>query len=135
MPENSRDPRLLVQHSPGPRLLPLGCTHWHQLDLYLHPKIHVGGCQNYVPFLDPYYNTAPNIWGTQKRDHIVDNHPRNPHGSRLPAPYTFRSASHAPALSSADEHFRTCGSTFCIPEATLPIVDRLQKHQFVWKPA
>ena len=22
---------------------------------------HVGGCQNYGPFLDPYYNTAPNI--------------------------------------------------------------------------
>ena len=21
----------------------------------------VGGCQNYGPFLDPYYNTAPNI--------------------------------------------------------------------------
>ena len=26
----------------------------------------MGGCQNYGPFLDPYYNTAPNIWGTQK---------------------------------------------------------------------
>ena len=25
-----------------------------------------GGCQNYGPFLDPYYNTAPTIWGTQK---------------------------------------------------------------------
>ena len=24
------------------------------------------GCQNYGPFLDPYYNTAPNIEGTQK---------------------------------------------------------------------
>ena len=22
---------------------------------------HMGGCQNYGPFLDPYYNTAPNI--------------------------------------------------------------------------
>ena len=22
---------------------------------------YMGGCQNYVPFLDPYYNTAPNI--------------------------------------------------------------------------
>ena len=28
---------------------------------------HVGGCQNYGPFLDPYYNTAPNIKGTQER--------------------------------------------------------------------
>ena len=25
---------------------------------------HVGGCQNYGPFLDPYYNTAPDIQGT-----------------------------------------------------------------------
>ena len=22
---------------------------------------HMGGCQNYGPFLSPYYNTAPNI--------------------------------------------------------------------------
>ena len=26
----------------------------------------MGGCQNYGPFLDPYYNMAPNIWSTQK---------------------------------------------------------------------
>ena len=26
----------------------------------------MGGCQNYGPFLDPYYTTAPNIQGTQK---------------------------------------------------------------------
>ena len=26
----------------------------------------MGGCQNYGPFLVPYYNTAPNIQGTQK---------------------------------------------------------------------
>ena len=26
----------------------------------------MGGCQNCGPFLDPYYNTAPNIQGTQK---------------------------------------------------------------------
>ena len=26
----------------------------------------VGGCQNYGPFLDPYYSTAPNIQGTEK---------------------------------------------------------------------
>ena len=24
-------------------------------------KDYMGGCQNYGPFLDPYYNTAPNI--------------------------------------------------------------------------
>ena len=34
----------------------------------------MGGCQNYGPFLDPYYNTAPNIEGTQKSDHNFDNH-------------------------------------------------------------
>ena len=27
---------------------------------------YVGGCQNYGPFLGPYYNTAPIIYGTQK---------------------------------------------------------------------
>ena len=27
---------------------------------------HVGGCQNYGLFLGPYYNTAPDILGTQK---------------------------------------------------------------------
>ena len=27
---------------------------------------YMGGCQNCGPFLDPYSNTAPNIWGTQK---------------------------------------------------------------------
>ena len=36
---------------------------------------HIGGCQNYGPVLDPYYNTAPNTQGTQKRDHKFDNHP------------------------------------------------------------
>ena len=24
-------------------------------------SLHLGGCQNYRPSLDPYYNTAPNI--------------------------------------------------------------------------
>ena len=28
--------------------------------------IHVGGCQNYGPFLDPFCNTAPNIWVPKK---------------------------------------------------------------------
>ena len=31
----------------------------------------MGGCQNYGPFLGPYYNTAPNIWGTPKRAIIL----------------------------------------------------------------
>ena len=29
-------------------------------------KKDMGGCQNDGPFLDPYYNTAPKIQGTQK---------------------------------------------------------------------
>ena len=35
----------------------------------------MGGCQYYGPLLGPYYNTAPNIQGTQKRDPNFDNHP------------------------------------------------------------
>ena len=27
---------------------------------------HMRGCQNYGPFLGPYYSTAPNIYGTPK---------------------------------------------------------------------
>ena len=26
-----------------------------------HVDIHMGGCQNYGPFLGPYYDTAPSI--------------------------------------------------------------------------
>ena len=40
------------------------------LDLYIPMYPYMGGCQNYRPFLDPYYITAPNIW-----DHNFDNHP------------------------------------------------------------
>ena len=40
-------------------------------------KRYMGGYHNYGPFLDPYYNTAPNIYGTQKRDHNFDNHPHH----------------------------------------------------------
>ena len=41
----------------------------------------MGGCQNYGPFLGPYYNTAPIIIGTQKGtiiltiSHMVVPHP------------------------------------------------------------
>ena len=47
---------------------------------------HVGGCQNYGPFLGPYYNTAPNIFGYPKRDHSFDNHPcvEETYASHLP---------------------------------------------------
>ena len=29
--------------------------------LYAYAILYMGGCQNDGPFLDPYYNTAPNI--------------------------------------------------------------------------
>ena len=32
----------------------------------IEQETQMGGCQNYGPFLVPYYNTAPNILGTQK---------------------------------------------------------------------
>ena len=38
----------------------------------------LGDCQNYGPFLGPYYNTGPNTGlnlGDPKRDHIFDNPP------------------------------------------------------------
>ena len=38
------------------------------------PSLQMGGCQYHGPFLDPSYNTAPHIEGTQKRDHNFDNH-------------------------------------------------------------
>ena len=31
----------------------------------------MGSCQNYGPFLGPYYDTAPNIWATQKGTMIL----------------------------------------------------------------
>ena len=29
--------------------------------IYIYIYMYMGGCQDYGPFLDPYYNTAPNI--------------------------------------------------------------------------
>ena len=34
----------------------------------------MGDCQNYGPFLGPYYNTGPNL-GDPKRDNNFDNPP------------------------------------------------------------
>ena len=34
-------------------------------------EVYVGGCQNYGPFLAPYYNTASSIYGTQKETIIL----------------------------------------------------------------
>ena len=39
----------------------------------LNPK-YMGDCQNYGPFLGPYYNTGPSL-GDPKRDHNFDNPP------------------------------------------------------------
>ena len=44
----------------------------------LGPEQHMGGCQNYGPFLGPYYSTGPNTGpnlGDPKRDHNFDNPP------------------------------------------------------------
>ena len=35
---------------------------------------HLGNCQNYGPFLGPYFDTGPNL-GDPKRDHNFDNPP------------------------------------------------------------
>ena len=38
-----------------------GLSFMEELDGFSHSTLpHVGGCQNYGPFLDPYCNTAPN---------------------------------------------------------------------------
>ena len=39
-------------------------------------NMYMGNCQNYGPFLGPYYNTGPNTGlnlGDPKRDHNFDN--------------------------------------------------------------
>ena len=44
----------------------------------VEPFRHWGDCQNYGPFLGPYYNTGPNTrpnLGYPKRDHNFDNPP------------------------------------------------------------
>ena len=42
----------------------------------LRSKMYMGDCQNYGPFLGPYYITGPNL-GDPKRDHIFDNPPHD----------------------------------------------------------
>ena len=37
-----------------------------RLSMFQLSGFYLGGCQNYHPFLGPYYNTAPIISGTQK---------------------------------------------------------------------
>ena len=43
--------------------------------------LYMRGCQNDGPFLGPYYNAAPIIEGSPKRDHNFNNHP---HVNELP---------------------------------------------------
>ena len=46
--------------------------------LFSSRKVDMGDCQNYGPFLGPYYNTGPNTGphlGHPKRDHNFDNAP------------------------------------------------------------
>ena len=46
----------------------------------------MGDCQNYGPFLGPYYNTGPNtgpFLGDPKRDHNFDNPPNPVFSSKL----------------------------------------------------
>ena len=40
-----------------------------------HGLCYTGGCQNHGPFLDPYYETAPNIQATEKRTIILTTSP------------------------------------------------------------
>ena len=47
---------------------------------------HMGDCQNYGPFLGPYYNTGPNL-GDPKRDHYFDNPPYSQVTSNQEAPW------------------------------------------------
>ena len=50
----------------------------------------MGDCQNYGPFLGPYYNTGPNTGpslGDPKRDHNFDNPPYSLHVT--PAMFAF----------------------------------------------
>ena len=49
---------------PYEMMLPSGELHSRKNIAVLN--LHLGGCQNYGPLLDPYYNSAPKIKGTQK---------------------------------------------------------------------
>ena len=52
----------------------------------------LGDCQNYGPFLGPYYNTGPNTGpslGNPKRDHNFDNPPIRVSGLELDLRATY----------------------------------------------
>ena len=51
--------------------------------------LHMGGCQNYGPFLGPQYSTAPKILGHPKGDHNFDSQPYgSPSGALATTPWT-----------------------------------------------
>ena len=51
-------------------------------------SVYMGDCQNYGPFLGPYYNTGPNL-GDLNRDHNFDSPPypseESPSRTRFPS--------------------------------------------------
>ena len=65
--------------------------------------VYMGDCQNYGPFLGPYYNTGPNTGpylGDPKRDHNFDNPPYEAYDKRSLQGSTSRlSLNPKPALS------------------------------------
>ena len=54
---------------------------------------YMGGCQNYGSFLDPYYNTAPNISVPKIGDHNIDNQPYTFMGSHMKVSRTTTTSS------------------------------------------
>ena len=67
-------------------------------------QIHLGDCQNYGPFLGPYYNTGPNL-GDPKRDHNFDS-----------PPFGFSSHSSSKPSSHSPE------TQICRPRADLQVI-------------
>ena len=60
----------------APKVIPkVGAWAWSS-SVQPRPKLNVGDCQNYGPFLGPYKKTGPNL-GDPKRDHNFDNPPCN----------------------------------------------------------
>ena len=85
----------------------------------------MGNCQNYGPFLGPYFNTGPNL-GDPKRDHNFDNPPYSVCLEILP----FRKKLVAPAqeprkrklLSQKESQQAQIGSVcFYAPMGMLPL--------------
>ena len=74
-----------------------------------------GGCQNYGPFLRPYYNTAPYYLGYPKREPNFDNYP---HESAVA--YVLRVARPSAGMASGPESPN--------PTPSISFNPRLPKH-------